>query len=77
MPGSASKVDLLVVGDVPKVKVNALVSEIESAEGRVLTYSVLTYDEFYYRLSVRDRFISDILASRHVVLADSDDILKQ
>ena len=77
VPGSASKVDLLVVGDVPQVKVKALVSEIESVEGRVLTYSVLTYDEFYYRLSVRDRFISDILASRHVVLVDSDDILKQ
>lgn len=75
--GSASRVDLLVVGDVPQKKVDALVAEIESTEGRELAYSTVSYDEFYYRLSVRDKFISDILASKHVVLVDVDDILKQ
>lgn len=75
--GSASKVDLLMVGDIPQKKVDALVAEVEAGEGRELTYSILSYDEFYYRLSVRDKFINNILASKHAILVDSDDILKQ
>lgn len=75
--GSASKVDLLVAGDVPAKKIAAVVAAAELAEGRELTYSTLTYDEFYYRLSVRDRFISDILTNKHEVLVDIDEIVKQ
>lgn len=75
--GSASKVDLLLVGDVPAKKAKEVVSAIESQEGRELTYSTLTYDDFYYRLSVRDRFIIDILTNKHVVIVDTDDVIKQ
>ena len=74
--GSASKVDLLIVGDVVNKKVAVLVAAAEAAEGRELTYATLTYDEFYYRLSVRDRFISDILTNKHEVLVDIDEIIK-
>ncbi len=74
--GSASKVDLLMVGDLTAMKVESLVKAIESFEARELTYTVLTYDEFYYRLSVHDRFINDILTNKHAVLVDTDDILK-
>ena len=74
--GSASKVDLLIVGDVVNKKVAVLVAAAEAAEGRELTYAMLTYDEFYYRLSVRDRFISDILTNKHEVLVDIDEIIK-
>ena len=75
--GSASKVDLLIVGDVASKKVAALISAAEAAEARELTYATLTYDEFYYRLSVRDRFISDILTNKHEVLVDMDENIKQ
>lgn len=75
--GSASKVDLLIVGDVASKKVAVLISAAEAAEARELTYATLTYDEFYYRLSVRDRFISDILTNKHEVLVDMDEIIKQ
>lgn len=74
--GSASKVDLVIVGDVVAKKVAALIALAEASEGRELTYSTLTYDEFYYRLSVRDRFISDILTNKHEVLVDIDEIVK-
>lgn len=74
--GSASKVDLLIVGDVSLKKVEAAIATVEASEGRDLTYTTLTYDEFYYRLSVRDKFISDILASKHLKLVDTDNILK-
>lgn len=74
--GSASSIDLLLVGDVAPVKVKALVSEIETDEGRELNYSGMTYDEFYYRLSIRDRFINQIISSKHDVLVDVDSILE-
>ena len=74
--GSASKIDLLLVGELPKQRVASLIKSVESAEGRELSYSVLTYDEFYYRLSIRDQFINDILMNKHVVLADVDNIVE-
>lgn len=74
--GSVSGVDLLLVGDIPKKKVDEVVAMIEQSEGRELTYSTLSYDDFYYRLSVRDRFITSILSSKHEVLIDTDNILK-
>ena len=77
VPGSAARVDLLIVGGVTPAKVKVVIKAIERLEGRELTYSVLSYDEFYYRLSVRDKFITEILNSAHEVLVDTDDILKQ
>jgi len=74
--GSASKVDLLLVGDVPMVKLKNTIKQIEKSEGRELNYSVLSYDDFYYRLSVRDKFITEILSGKHAVLLDTDNILK-
>lgn len=75
--GSASSVDLLLVGALPANKAKAAVAAIENAEGRELTYSMLSYDEFYYRLSVRDKFINDIITNKHRVLVDTDNILKE
>ncbi len=73
---SSSNIDLLLVGDVPMVKLKNAIKQIEKSEGRELNYAVLSYDEFYYRLSVRDKFITQILNGKHAVLADSDNILK-
>jgi len=74
--GSDSAVDLLLVGELPGAKLKNVMKVIEKAESRELNYTVLSYDEFYYRLSVHDKFITQILNSKHVVLADSDNILK-
>ena len=72
---STSSIDLLLVGDVPMIKLKNAVKQIEKVEGRELNYTVLSYDEFYYRLSVRDKFITEILNGKHVVLTDTDNIL--
>jgi predicted transcriptional regulator len=74
--GSSTSVDLLLVGDVPAAKLKNIVKQIEKSEGRELNYSVLSYDEFYYRLSVRDKFITQILGGKHAVLIDTDNVLK-
>lgn len=74
--GSTSSVDILLVGDIPTVKVKKAIKDIEKLEGRELNYSVLSYDEFYYRLSVRDKFITEILNGKHSILLDTDNMLK-
>ena len=52
-------------------------SKVEARLNRQLTFSKMTYDEFYYRLSVHDKFINDILSSRHEVIIDSENILQR
>lgn len=73
--GSASNVDVLLVGSLSPGKAAALVKQMEAEEGRELNYTTLSYDEFYYRLSVRDRFITEILAGRYEIIVDRDDVL--
>jgi len=73
--GSSASVDILFVGNVAPIKLKAIVSHIEKTEGRDINYTVLPYEEFYYRLSVRDRFITEILGSKHAVIVDKDKIL--
>jgi len=75
--GSTSAVDVLLVGNLSAQKVRAAIGVIEKGEGRDINYSVLSYEEFYYRLSVRDRFITEILNGKYVVLADKDNALSQ
>lgn len=73
--GSNASVDILLVGNVAPAKIKALIKHIEKAEGRAINYTVLSYDEFYYRLSVRDKFITEILNSKHSVIVDKDKVL--
>jgi hypothetical protein len=58
-------------------KLKNVIKQIEKKESRELNYSTLTYDEFYYRLSVRDKFIMQILNSDHRVVVDKDNILNK
>lgn len=75
--GSLSPVDVVLVGNLPTTKVKNALAMIEKLEGRELNYTVLPYDEFYYRLSVRDKFITEILSNKHSVAIDKDAILGQ
>ncbi|MEP6710181.1 MAG: transcriptional regulator [Candidatus Saccharibacteria bacterium] len=74
--GSVSKIDMVLVGPISPAKTQRVVKAIEKVEGRELNYSLLSYDEFYYRLSVRDKFITEILNGKHNVLVDTDNVLK-
>jgi hypothetical protein len=76
VPGSGSKIDLLIVGTVTPARLAKTMKVIEKLEGRELNYSVMKYDEFYYRLSVRDKFITEILNSNHEIVVDADEVLK-
>ena len=75
--GSIASLDILLVGNVAHNRVKSLISTIEKEEGREINYCVLPYDEFYYRLSVRDKFISEILNSKHNIIVDKDNVLNK
>jgi hypothetical protein len=73
--GSTSSIDVLLVGNPAPAKLKAFVKTLEKKEGRELNYSVMKYDEFYYRLSVRDRFITELISGKHTVIRDEENIL--
>lgn len=76
-PGSVSPVDLLLVGDIAEKTLNSLIKKIEKTESKEINYTVMSFDNFYYRLSVRDQFIMDIISSKHSVLVDTEGILRK
>ena len=73
--GSTAPVDVLLVGNLASPKVNAAMAAIEKIEGRELNYTILPYEEFYYRLSIRDKFITQVTAGPHIVAVDKDAVL--
>lgn len=65
--GTHSKVDLLVVGDVKKEVIELLLAQDPSM--RNVKYSLFSKADFLYRLSLRDRFILEIVDDpRHLVV---------
>jgi hypothetical protein len=64
--GTHSKVDLLVVGEVKKEVIELLLSQDPTM--RNVKYSLFSKADFLYRLSLRDRFILEIVDDpRHMV----------
>ncbi len=72
--GSTAPVDILLVGNVASSKAVSAVSAIEKIEGRELNYTILPYEEFYYRLSIRDKFITQVTAGPHIIAVDKDSV---
>ena len=76
--GSNSAVDLLLVGDdISAVTIKNLVKKIEKDRKIEINYAVISYDDFYYRMSVKDRFIMDIVRNKHSVLVDAENIMRK
>lgn len=68
--GTESKVDLLVVGTVKKEMLEALLLQDPSLKN--MKYSIFSQADFLYRLSLNDRFITDILSDpRHLIVQNS------
>lgn len=74
--GSTSAVDMLLVGDTTPAQCKRFIKKVESQEGREINYALVTYDDFYYRLSVRDKFITEIIRGKYITLVDRDNTLK-
>lgn len=67
---------LLVVGDVDSKKLSSAVSAIEQELAKDINYVLMEYDEFCYRLSLRDKFLFSIIGGDHTIVADKSNLLK-
>ncbi len=69
LAGTESKVDLLVVGDVRRELLEALLAQ--DATFKNVKYSLFSEPDFLYRVSLRDRFVLDILNDpRHILIVN-------
>lgn len=74
--GSDAKLDLLVAGDnISALKFRNLVKALEKDAGVSLSYTQLSFNDFYYRLSVRDAFVMDILRAKNEVVYDPENLV--
>ena len=73
--GSTSDVDVLIAGTVNKTQLKKFIGELEEEENKSLNYSVMDYESFYYRLSIKDRFVTTLLNTKHTIIADSENVL--
>lgn len=61
-----SRIDIMVVGDsLNRGAIDRIMKWIESEVGKELAYAVFTTQDFSYRLSLRDKFIRDVLDYPH------------
>ncbi len=68
--GTESKVDLLLVGDVKKEVIEAML--VQDPGLKNVKYSVFSEGDFLYRLSLKDRFITEILNDpRHLIVVNA------
>ncbi len=72
-----AKVDLLLVGNISRTKLLALINDLEKNLGRELNYTIMKETEFIYRRQIMDRFIIEILKRKNLIIVDklSDDLI--
>lgn len=73
--GSESDVDIVLAGSINKTQARKFVRELEVDEGKSLNYVVMEYQDFYYRLSIKDRFVMSLLNTKHTIIADTEQVL--
>lgn len=64
-----SVIDLLVVGDLTSVKLQKFIDKRFAKEAKYLRYTVLSEDDFRYRLEHKDKFVLDIVRNPANILA--------
>lgn len=77
VPDSESSVDMLLIGDNNSSQISAWASMAEASYGSDLSYSIMAYDEFVYRRSIRDKFLGQILDGPFVVIKDIPGLIEK
>lgn len=74
--GSDSEIDVLIAGDnVSQIKLKNLIKSLERESGMSLAYTLMGFDDFYYRMSVKDHFLTEFLKYKNEVVIDSNDVI--
>lgn len=63
-------VDVLIVGDINRNKLDKLIAELEEEEGKELRFTVLPREQYNYRQNLNDRFLTSVMDSKKTVLID-------
>lgn len=66
-------IDLFIVGDVNRAKVSKIVADLERELGRELNYTVMSTEDYSYRMSLNDRFLNNIMEAKKIKLLDAND----
>ena len=74
LPGQEG-IDMLIVGDDRTHKLSRWAELVEKRQGKPLNYVIFSKDDYYYRKSLRDRFITDIFKLEISERYDPDNIL--
>ena len=71
-------IDLLIIGDDKTKKLTRWAQVVEQKQGKPLDYVILERDDFLYRTSVKDRFVTEILEAAEISeLYDPEGIIKK
>jgi DNA-binding transcriptional ArsR family regulator len=65
-----AKVDMMIVGNVNRTKLNSIIEKFHSFFVTPIRYTVMTKDEFHYRRDVTDKFLYEILNGKKIVVVD-------
>ena len=68
-------IDLLIVGDDKTKKLTHWAEVIEKKQGKPLDYVIMSEDDYSYRKSVKDRFITDVMLMDVTEVYDPEKIL--
>lgn len=66
-----SKIDLFVVGDINREKLDDLLVQFQKNFGHQLRFTVMDKEEFLHRKQVTDKFLYDILGREKIELIDT------
>ena len=71
---NSAGIDVLIVGTVSETKADKFIADLEKAENKELRYTVLPLDNYKYRLTINDRFISSVLGAKKQVIINTQDL---
>lgn len=67
---ATSPIDLFLVGNVEKTKLNPLVKQLSEEVGHEINYTVMSPEEFQERTVLFDRFLTEIMSSQKIIAID-------
>ena len=76
LPGQEG-IDMLVVGDDRTKKLTHWAEVVEKKQGRPLNYVIMSYDDFQYRQSVRDKFLAEVWEMEISEIIDPERLIKK
>ncbi len=70
-------IDMLIVGDDYAKRLSRWAEVIEKRQGRPMNYVIMSKDDFLYRRSVRDKFITEVLEMNMTEVYDPSGLLEE